>query len=268
LQRARDVLLRAVKQAREEVEAGLRGIELRSEPTLAPGQVDLQFVGSGPSPPERLRARIFASGLRSCADGLGLALLWARREAALWTLPGNVVRNESGGFTLEARFTSDQWNEVIVKGGLRFDRLPLPEKFSELGELGVSDVGLVGDIVSLNAARNCLVHRAGIVGPEDLRDGKLVISWRRMRASLRATDGSIRLLEVPMRVEAGEVLQLRTEPVERAYVLGDALEISEEDFRDMAQTYVLFGQPLEAAVLAMQERRFSDQGASRAGEVE
>lgn len=258
LEQGRDVLVRAVREATEDVAAGLHGVKLGNlDLQTGPEQVGLRF-GTPPPHPQAVRARILAAGLRSCADGLGLAMTWAYREAALWTLPGRVARKADGILNFQGEVGGEQWNEVIVNGGLKFDRLTLPDKLEKLAALGLPELPFAGDIRSLNAARNCLVHRGGIVGPADLRDGRLVVSWRRIRLIAHGDDGE-RTIGIASRVEKGERVGVELEPVEQTYSLGDTVAITQEDFADMAQTYVWFAQQLGDAIQVMQRDRFDHQ---------
>ena len=60
----------------------------------------------------------------------------------------------------------------------KFEKKGLPEKLEILKANFAVEPSNRAQILSLSMARNCLTHRRGIVGPEDLRDSEsLDISW-------------------------------------------------------------------------------------------
>jgi hypothetical protein len=145
---------------------------------------------------EEFRSWVIANGLRECVEAVAPALEWARRFCFMWTRDGAAVPLPDGKFQLQARFTGEEWDKEIVVGGRKYDRLPFPEKIEHLKTAyGFNPPELTPHVVSLNAVRNCLSHRAGVVGAADLKapgDPGLVMRWRRLRFSIgEGADGRI-----------------------------------------------------------------------------
>lgn len=206
---------------------------------------------------------VLANGLRDYAEALGPTLEWARRHCVLWSQPGTVRRLANGGLRLGARFTGAVWNSEIVAAAAKFDRLPLPNKMEHLEQkYGLQAPELWRSILSVNAVRNCLAHRQGVVGAADLKapdeDG-LTATWRRMHFSVEGSQGQ-RPLEIPSQLDPGDLVTMETVEVRRTYNRGERISLTPADFVDLAWTFVIFGQQLEGSVRALQERRFAQQG--------
>jgi hypothetical protein len=208
------------------------------------------------------RSWVLANGLRDCVEALGTTLEWARKHCVLWAQPGTVARAAGGTLRLSAQFAGAVWNNEIVAGADKFDRLPLPNKFQYLEDkYGVIRPELTDDILSLNAARNCLAHRLGVVGRQDLKndsDDALVVTWRKLEIRVEGQTGQ-RFITEPSRVDEGEMLQVGFAPMTRTFMLGQKIEFSASEYVDIATTFMLFGQQLEGNILNMQQRRYSDQ---------
>jgi len=209
------------------------------------------------------RSWVLANGLRDCAEALGTTLEWARKHCVLWGQPGTVARTAEGALRLSAKFAGAVWNKEIVAGAAKFDRLPLPNKFQHLEDkYGVGRPELTDDILSLNAARNCLAHRRGVVGRQDLKsdaDDALVVTWRKLE--VRLGKAGQRFITEPTRVADGEMLHCGFARITRTFMLGHKIDFSASEYVDLATTFMLFGQQLEASILQMQQRRFGDQEA-------
>lgn len=100
---------------------------------------------------------VVACGLRELIEEFSGALEESRQILAVWALGSGEIRAED-------------WNEKIVAEAKRFHRLGLPDKLAFLQTQ--YQVALPPDkekdLISLNRARNCLVHREGIISLQDL----------------------------------------------------------------------------------------------------
>lgn len=86
-------------------------------------------------------------------------------------------------------------------------------------------------------ARNCLAHRAGLVGPRDCSDGEefLQISWRRMEVLLNhepIPHGQVR----GTYVQAGASLGMRLGTTEKRIAVGKMIELSEAEILEICMT--------------------------------
>jgi hypothetical protein len=211
---------------------------------------------------DEFRAWVLANGFRECVEGVGTALEWVRKACFLWTRQGEVRLRQDGHFSLNARFSGEEWNEHIVKGAPKFDRLPLPDKLAHL-ERAYSWIrpDTSEDVLSLNAARNCLAHRDGVVGQKDVSatNGGLVIKWRTLHITVGQGETE-RVVDIGSKVEAGEEIGVRLQKCQRTIPLGEKVSISATEFVEIAMTFLFFSQELEKSVIEMQMRRRSDAG--------
>ena len=146
----------------------------------------------------------------------------------------------------------EDWNELVVNRGLKFHRLGLPDKIDFLNkEYGLAlDDSLVGQVLSINAARNCLVHRGGLVSTLDARNGNhLQIEWRAL-VILITEDGVEKEIEPPYLVKAGGQLGIATRHRTKLISVGQPIQVTAQEFTQMCWTLFLFSiacaQTLEA----------------------
>jgi hypothetical protein len=147
------------------------------------------------------------------------------------------------------------------EAGRRFDRLSLPEKMKRLEGSGLQRPTFADDIISINAARNCLAHRRGIVGLEDVDDAKdfMTVKWHRLR--LQATDDG-REVGVGSYFEKPTTLAISLVRRSRRFRLGQSVTLTSADYVEVANTFVLYGNQLQASISRFQEARFETQPAN------
>jgi hypothetical protein len=88
--------------------------------------------------------------------------------------------------------TEADWDEQLATEMKRFHRLGIPDKLDQLKEQYGLSFGsdMEQQVLSINAARNCLVHRNGIVGERDVNSGdELIVHWRELYFVLTNEDG-------------------------------------------------------------------------------
>jgi hypothetical protein len=100
-------------------------------------------------------------------------------------------------------------------------------------------------VASIYAARNCLTHRLGVVGPEDVRDGALELKFRVVRMSV---DGKLQETIRGTRVNAGSFMELSFQLDQRTFRIGDSVDLTPQDCQSIALTIALMGQWLLGAI--------------------
>jgi hypothetical protein len=205
------------------------------------------------------RSWVLANGLREGVEAIGPALEWARKTCFIWTRRGSATRKEDGKIQLSATLTGAEWNDGIVAAASKFDRLPLPEKIDTLErQYGMAKVELRDHVLSINAARNCLAHRKGIVGLADLKtptDRGLVVRWRKMQLSALGADGSLRLLEIPATVEAGETVRISIIDAQKEFALGELVAFTASEFVELCLSLLLFALQIQESINTLQSSR-------------
>jgi hypothetical protein len=222
----------------------LAALGLNAPPRLT--QEDLQLPGTSISlsfgglawPIEEAREGftqwILGNSLRDAAEAISGFLEETRTVLAMWQLG---IRNRS------EVITGADWHEATVSQRRRFHRLGLPDKIKNLQETYslVLDSDLVRHLLSINAARNCLVHRRGIVQEQDINeDGAMRVSWRRLALVIRSADGE-REGFVGVIVNVGESVCVSNRDESKPFPLGTAISFSVQEFADVCWSLVLFG---------------------------
>ncbi len=244
---------------------GLVGYGLQAAASASPADLslpglffNLQLPGEQALTPERapseFRSWMLAHALTDCVEAVGGALESARVWCLIWSQPSAITKLEDGSVSLAAQIAGEFWNREVVGGSQKFDRLPLPEKFAHIQSFGVPELSHTNDILSLNAARNCLTHRGGVVGAKDLPSptaAGLTVTWQGFRLEVKEPSG-VRTLSEPGVVQAGAELSMTTHSVSRTFALGSPIVISAQDLVDIGTTFILFANELEVAIGAWQ----------------
>jgi hypothetical protein len=253
LQRSLDVVSFGLQAARQ-----LGKVDLKIPDTF--GQIiankSLALDADGARP--EFISWVLANGLRDCVEAVGPMLEWARKSCVMWSLPGAVLPLENGKFRLSGQITGEQWNSLIVVGGEKFDRMPLTDKFTHLqSDYGWRRPELTVQVLSLNAARNCLAHRRGIVGKKDLKsptDSGMELQW--VKLILKANNGSGgRVLLPGSQVQAGEVIEVSFERAGKPFALGEKIMLDSHDYLEITLTFLLFGLQVQKSTLEIQNSR-------------
>lgn len=146
----------------------------------------------------------------------------------------------------------EDWNEVVVNRGSRFHQLGLPDKIDFLtNEYGLAlPDALVRQVLTINAARNCLVHREGVVTTKDTRGAdQFDIEWSAM-AMILIENGVEKEIEPPYLIKGGGQLAVGTRPKTKSFAVGQDLIVTAKEFSQICFTLFLFAstcaQSLEA----------------------
>ena len=180
---------------------------------------------------EKYQTWAIANGLRDAVEGVSSFSESAHKVLTLWGLA-----SANGG-----RVSFGDYQAVIE--GAAFHRLGLPDKLSHLkAEHGVAlDQTLERQILSVNNARNCLVHRNGIVSLRDLNTAdSMVVEWRKLHVFLEDEDGEYELI-IGKLVEKESTLCVRTHDYQKAFSLGERVSFTIQEFADAIWGIYSFG---------------------------
>lgn len=175
--------------------------------------------------------------LREALESASGFLEEARRCCALYQLT-----------TLEKPLGADLHR--VDRESRQFHRLGLPLKIQRLRDDFGVESGFGSHIVSLNEARNCIVHRDGVVTATDVAaDGHLTVSWSRVALMARSPDGlEERLIEGPQLVQGGWSIVVGTRVTSRAFALGERVVFTFDDLVGMVWSHVYFVNTVAQAV--------------------
>ena len=195
----------------------------------------------------------------------------ATSEAEQWYLCG-VVRD---AIELTNDFVQDCWiacsimslsvkkargqdlNELFGQQTKKFHSLGLPNKIKKLRkDFGVFSE-LESHVLGINTARACLVHRSGFVSTLDAdTNGQLIIRWRTIRLSARSPDEKSEVLldHKDILVKAGWKVSGITVDEEKAFKLGDRIELSYKEMSNILFTLMIFASTLVDSVRSYAKR--------------
>jgi hypothetical protein len=173
---------------------------------------------------------LFTSAFRDAIEHVA-AFFEAIREAdALLSLSGT------------SSFTHDQFVEAVVAPAATFDRRFFPQKIEYLRQKDLMPPVFDPHLLSINNARNCLVHRRGVVGAQDVDGaGAMRVSWRRPTIFSRSPGGATRPVRIGDTVEAGTELLSEVVPVEKVFSIGEPVHFGGEDIMGIWWTVLQFG---------------------------
>jgi hypothetical protein len=121
----------------------------------------------------------------------------------------------------------------------KFHHLGFPDKLEHIK--GAHNIELndkfAEQLLSINAARNCLVHRRGIVSDPDITgNNQLQVKWTRLQLVLTNEDGEKELVFGEL-VEKESWVGMRSIGEMKAFNLGDAIDFSAKEFSDVTWTF-------------------------------
>ena len=227
---------------------GLQSVDRVGELDLTLPGTSMQMAIGGPALWEterrenEFRRWILVNGFRDAAEATGTLLEEVRRVLGVWRLVYELSR--------DGKIAAEDWNEEFVRKSKRFHRLGLPDKIAGLeSNYGLTlDQIRIGHVLSINAARNALVHRNGTVSERDanMPEG-LLMRWEKLGVYL-TKDGEEREVIPPMVVEGGTELVIQARQKEKLFPLGAQVELTAQEFADVCWTLFVFGESTKQLV--------------------
>lgn len=186
----------------------------------------LDFVAISPSTNTRLTlpdardatlAWLVRHGLRDGIEAVSLSLEDSRRVAALYIL---AAKGQIKVAEFDAVFAKNKW----------FHRLGLPHKMNFLKNTYHLSSDFDTHLLSLNLARNCIVHRDGIVTELDLNDGDmLTLTFLKIGLAAVAPNGESRPITEPQVLEGGSTVQVSIGPTKRTFAVGERMLLTYDE---------------------------------------
>lgn len=157
-------------------------------------------------------------------------------------------------FRLAGRCSGADWNRGLVTEKQKFHDFGFPRKIEHLRkQFGVASK-LEAHVLSLNRARNCLVHRLGVVSEKDVdASGKLVMTWHSL--SLIIVDNATKVetaVTQPTLIESESTLQARIGPHQREFAVGERIQLSHHEHSSTILTYYVFALEIVQALEKLQ----------------
>lgn len=190
----------------------------------------MQFSNKVKMPVEEVKSHwktwVLSGGFRDVAETLSTTLEEIYQILILWSL---IPIGSSNGAKVKLEKMRQMEKDIAA-----FHLKNLPDKFSVLKKFDfVFPVDVESELLSINAARNCLVHRAGIVGERDLDKGtdSFTLKWRALDPFVKDIHGE-RPLSLPYQspTEGEAFLALKLGAKEKTFNPGQHLTVSSEEF--------------------------------------
>jgi len=132
-----------------------------------------------------------------------------------------------------------------------YHRANLPDKLSALKQDFGVDFALALHVRTINAVRNCLVHRRGVVGTEDIGpEGTLVLQWQVLEVFAEdPTSGSEKVLtKADGLVNAGWPVFVRFADKSRVFAVSESIDLTYDEIMHTLTTLMNFGAALVQAL--------------------
>jgi hypothetical protein len=181
---------------------------------------------------------ILSNGFRDIIEYFNAFFESAHKVLTFWEM---AIRQKNG-----IEITGNDWNQIIISGGKSFHRLGLPDKFTHVQDRHSFNIDpkFREQILSTNAARNCLVHRNGVVVEQDINAASgLEVKWTNLDLIVQNEDGEKDLV-LGETVETDSIIALRTRETLKTFGMGERVLFSAQEFANIAWTLFLFGNDL------------------------
>lgn len=180
---------------------------------------------------EKHQTWAIGNGLRDAVEGMSSFIESAHRVLTIWELAS----------ANDGRVTYGEYQEALE--GKAFHRLGLPDKLTHLkSEHGIAiDATLERQVISVNNARNCLVHRRGVVSQRDLNTtASMLVEWRKLHIFLQDEDGEHEFV-IGKIIEKESTVCIRVRDEQKAFALGERVSFTIQEFADVTWGLYAFG---------------------------
>jgi len=200
-----------------------------------PGATLTQMFPATPEEQEARRARcrrwLLSKGLHDIARGVRMALETAYAYAHIVEL-------------FERPVTGAMFQEARLKFEHDANRKNFPDLLAAVNERLTAPLEFAEEYQALNQARNCLEHRNGVVGQSDAKpNDTLRLALPMLQLVLITEDGAEQPVVLNVELPGGQVVMRRIQRV-REFCIGDQIELTAEDFAEIAQSCNFFATDL------------------------
>jgi hypothetical protein len=202
-----------------------------------------------------------------------MSLSKAREEFQTWCLKNSFTeaidllsafleecRTIAALFRLHGACTGSDLNKAYIEDAKKFHELGFPKKIEHLrNEFGIASK-FEDHVLSLNRARNCLVHRLGIVSPKDVDSGgRLVVTWHSLNLiAIDNSTGRETILVEPTVLESESRIAARVGPYQREFRVGDRILFDRNEHKHTVFTFYVFALEIVQALAKLQPETSHD----------
>jgi hypothetical protein len=153
-------------------------------------------------------------------------------------------------FAAKGKVNKTELDQLLRDGQTVNHGLPFPKKLSTMADdFGVS-TQFDPHLLSLNRARNCLVHRLGRVGRRDADDdGLMRVQLHRVEFLVIGSEtGTVLILEPGLTVPEPSSLAVRFIDHTRTFAVGDLIRFDSRELYDTTITLFRYGEELARSI--------------------
>ena len=153
-----------------------------------------------------------------------------------------------------ATVSGEDWNRIWTAEREAFDRKGFPDKIKWLREKCGAVFQFEEHVLTLNQARNCLVHRLGLVSQRDTKEHELfTIKWHTLRiVIIDSVTGEETFVPQSEPTKNESTVNLRVGPVEKQFRIGERIRLSPEELNFTMWTFRSFALEVLKAIERLQ----------------
>ena len=145
--------------------------------------------------------------------------------------------------------------QELERDGAKFHKLGLPSKLDTLHAAYNVSATEANYLLALNRARNCLVHRLGIVSSHDLSSAdKMEVVWLGLRGAVTTVDGTRIDSGITPTIPPGGKFELFRAEQSREFSVGDKVTLSYDEMIAIMFTILAFVESFTLSVQLHGER--------------
>lgn len=233
---------RLLKQTTYMAAIGIRATEALSQESLEMPELTFVFQYDHTNPwtveeaQVNWRKWVLTNAFRDTAEVIASILEEAQHVLAVWSL----LEPKLQGQTVKA----ERWNNEVVHRASQFHRRTLPQKLDYLRSTYGFTLEKVHEeeLLSINAMRNCFVHRGGQVGNIDIdASGSLHLKWRQMTPYVEV-DGVTSELKLPFYAEKETLMTIEIQSKTKAFAVGEGISVTLGEFTGVCWTIFTIAQ--------------------------
>ncbi len=178
------------------------------------------------------RRWVLINGFRDIAEALNGLLEEVQSVLGYWEL---ALIQKSKTIRVE------DWKEIIFHRSKQFHRRTMPQKIEFLNQQYsfMLDETLIRQALTINAVRNCLTHRNGIVSLLDVDEsGNLLLEWSAL-VLLATINGQEQEVSLPYQAKEGTEIALTTRTKKKYFIVGQSVMVNTEEFTQLCWTLFL-----------------------------
>lgn len=195
------------------------------------------------------RSWVLQNGFRDLAETVGAMLEVVQQILCIWDLKETVDDGH--------RIPVEAWNEHFPQRHGRFHAMGLPAKLDFLAknyQFRVAE-NFQAYVRSINAVRNCLVHRQGLAGEKDVdENGELTLSWEALVLLDSGPEGTREVAKGDM-IPGGHKISMAPRSYSRTFMLGDAIDFEAVEFAGIAWTIHRLGRVVASDLIRYGQER-------------